>query len=42
MTTYFISRHLGAHEWADAEGVVVDAWSWFIVKRRSFTALLAR
>ncbi|WP_295584919.1 CRISPR-associated protein Csx16 [uncultured Lamprocystis sp.] len=24
MTTYFVSRHPGAFEWADAEGITVD------------------
>ncbi len=24
MTTYFVSRHPGAFEWADAEGIAVD------------------
>ncbi|WP_295542560.1 CRISPR-associated protein Csx16 [uncultured Thiohalocapsa sp.] len=25
MTTYFVSRHPGAHDWAAEEGLVVDA-----------------
>lgn len=25
MTTYFVSRHPGAHDWAVAEGIAVDA-----------------
>ena len=26
MTTFFISRHPGARDWAEARGVVVDRW----------------
>lgn len=24
MTTYFVSRHPGAHEWAEQKGIVID------------------